>query len=91
MERSQIRLVLTLLLLSCNASYIRAQVSEENVGPRDALAPTPAEGPSLLRAANNHRVLRRGRKYSSKIENEREDDGQERGLARGSHPGGAVG
>lgn len=48
--------------------------------PRDALAPTPEQGESLLNAANNHRILRRGRKYGPKIENERQDDGQERGL-----------
>jgi len=48
--------------------------------PRDALAPKPELARSLLNAANNHRILRRGRKYGPKIENTREDDGQERGL-----------
>jgi Dyp-type peroxidase family len=48
--------------------------------PRDALAPTLAQGIGLLGAANNHRVLRRGRKYGPKIHNEREDDRTDRGL-----------
>ena len=48
--------------------------------PRDALAPTLAQGPGLLGAANNHRILRRGRKFGPTIENAREDDGQDRGL-----------
>ncbi|HET7692525.1 MAG TPA: hypothetical protein VFM44_05515 [Gemmatimonadota bacterium] len=39
MERALIRLVFATLLLSCNASYIRAQESREDIGPRDALAP----------------------------------------------------
>jgi len=38
MGRTLIRLVFA-LLLSCNASYIRAQESREDVGPREALAP----------------------------------------------------
>jgi deferrochelatase/peroxidase EfeB len=48
--------------------------------PRDALAPAPEEGPSLLAAANNHRILRRGRKYGPKIADARTDDGADRGL-----------
>lgn len=48
--------------------------------PRDALAPNAAEGPSLLAAANNHRILRRGRKYGPKIADPRTDDGADRGL-----------
>lgn len=48
--------------------------------PRDALAPTPADGKSLLAAANNHRILRRGRKFGPKIADDRTDDAQERGL-----------
>ncbi len=39
MERAPIRLVFAMLLLTCNASYIRAQKSGENVGPQEALAP----------------------------------------------------
>lgn len=39
MERTLIRLALATLLLTCNATYIRAQESAEDVGPRDALAP----------------------------------------------------
>jgi deferrochelatase/peroxidase EfeB len=34
----------------------------------------------LLVAANNPRILRRGRKYGTTIEDPRVDDGQERGL-----------
>jgi Dyp-type peroxidase family len=48
--------------------------------PRDALAPTLAQGPSLLGAANNHRILRRGRKFGPKMSDSRQDDGADRGL-----------
>ena len=62
--------------------------------PRDALTPIPIgrdgfpdpkkvtddERKTLLEAANNHRILRRGRKYGEKIADEREDDGEDRGL-----------
>lgn len=48
--------------------------------PRDTLAPSPDQGPTLLRSANNHRILRRGRKYGPKIADPRVDDGQNRGL-----------
>ncbi|WP_129790703.1 hypothetical protein [Sphingosinicella sp. CPCC 101087] len=48
--------------------------------PRDALAPTAKEAQSLLDAANNHRILRRGRKYGPKIADPYQDDGKERGL-----------
>ena len=48
--------------------------------PRDALAPTTKERETLLQAANNHRILRRGRKYGTRIADDRVPDGQERGL-----------
>jgi len=48
--------------------------------PRDALAPSEEEGANLLAAANNHRILRRGRKFGPTIKNLREDDGEDRGL-----------
>jgi Dyp-type peroxidase family len=48
--------------------------------PRDGLAPNEASAQTLLDAANNHRILRRGRKYGTTIEDPRVDDGQERGL-----------
>jgi Dyp-type peroxidase family len=48
--------------------------------PRDSLAPEPAMGPTLLAAANNHRILRRGRKYGPKLQDPTTDDGQARGL-----------
>ena len=48
--------------------------------PRDALAPTPATAQSLLDAANNHRILRRGRKFGPKIADPYHDDGENRGL-----------
>ena len=35
--------------------------------PRDALAPDKKSGPDLLEAANNHRILRRGRKFGEPI------------------------
>lgn len=50
--------------------------------PRDALAPKPtAESrQELLQAANNHRILRRGRKFGPKIADPLVDDGTDRGL-----------
>ncbi len=50
--------------------------------PRDALAPiaTPASRQELLQAANNHRILRRGRKFGPKIADAGIDDGADRGL-----------
>lgn len=48
--------------------------------PRDALAPNKDERQTLLDAANNHRILRRGRKYGPKIADPRRDDGADRGL-----------
>ena len=48
--------------------------------PRDALAPTPEMKPTLLKAANNHRILRRGRKYGPNLSDKRVDDGAARGL-----------
>lgn len=48
--------------------------------PRDALAPTESEREGLLEAANNHRILRRGRKYGSKIADKKTPDDEDRGL-----------
>ncbi|WP_448663370.1 Dyp-type peroxidase [Sphingomonas sp. CJ20] len=48
--------------------------------PRDGLAPKPADKQTLLDAANNHRILRRGRKYGPTIVDPLVDDGAERGL-----------
>ena len=50
--------------------------------PRDALAPFPkdADREAALKAANNHRIFRRGRKFGRKIADERIDDGEQRGL-----------
>ena len=48
--------------------------------PRDSLAPTKAMAQTLLDAANNHRILRRGRKYGPKIADPTVDDGVDRGL-----------
>ncbi|UZK64632.1 Dyp-type peroxidase [Sphingomonas sp. M1-B02] len=48
--------------------------------PRDGLAPTPSAKQTLLDAANNHRILRRGRKYGTTLADPLEDDGQDRGL-----------
>ena len=48
--------------------------------PRDSLAKDLASAETLLSAANNHRILRRGRKYGTTIENPEKDDGQQRGL-----------
>ncbi len=48
--------------------------------PRDGLAPTPDQKQTLLDAANNHRILRRGRKYGSTISVPPKEDGVDRGL-----------
>lgn len=48
--------------------------------PRDSLAPDPSMAETLLAAANNHRIMRRGRKYGNKIADPYVNDGQARGL-----------
>lgn len=48
--------------------------------PRDALASKPEDKSTLLDAANNHRILRRGRKYGPKLQDRTKDDGEDRGL-----------
>lgn len=48
--------------------------------PRDSLAPNEETKQNLLDAANNHRILRRARKYGPKLANTTIDDGEERGL-----------
>jgi deferrochelatase/peroxidase EfeB len=48
--------------------------------PRDGLAKNLASAPTLLDAANNHRILRRGRKYGSTLTDRNQDDDDERGL-----------
>jgi Dyp-type peroxidase family len=48
--------------------------------PRDALAKDEASAQTLLDAANNHRILRRGRKYGDDALSPEVDDGKERGL-----------
>jgi Dyp-type peroxidase family len=48
--------------------------------PRDGLAKDLAARKTLLDAANNHRILRRGRKYGKPLADGVADDGAERGL-----------
>jgi deferrochelatase/peroxidase EfeB len=48
--------------------------------PRDSLAPSVDQKQTLLDAANNHRILRRGRKYGSTISAPPKEDGVDRGL-----------
>ena len=48
--------------------------------PRDALTPADGDRLTLLQAANNHRILRRGRKFGPKLADPAQDDGAERGL-----------
>lgn len=48
--------------------------------PRDGLAPDADSAADLLAAANNHRILRRGRKFGPTLADPRTDDGAERGL-----------
>lgn len=48
--------------------------------PRDGLAPTAEDKPALLAAANDHRLLRRGRSYGPPVVDPYQDDGKERGL-----------
>ena len=48
--------------------------------PRDGLAPDENSGPTLLAAANNHRILRRGRKFGTKFDAARPEENPDRGL-----------
>jgi Dyp-type peroxidase family len=48
--------------------------------PRDGLAPEAGMALDLLAGANNHRILRRGRKFGPTIDDPRKDDGITRGL-----------
>lgn len=48
--------------------------------PRDSLAKDMASAQTLLDASNNHRILRRGRKYGSTIQQRDQDDNVGRGL-----------
>jgi deferrochelatase/peroxidase EfeB len=48
--------------------------------PRDSLAPSESERSTLLAATNNHRILRRGRKFGPPVTDPRKDDGHKRGL-----------
>lgn len=48
--------------------------------PRDGLAPKPGDRQTLLDAANNHRILRRGRKFGKTVADPLQDDGEDRGL-----------
>jgi Dyp-type peroxidase family len=47
--------------------------------PRDGLAPNPGDADAFLTASNNHRILRRGRKFGPPYA-ENEPPGTERGL-----------
>lgn len=61
--------------LGCPAgSHVR------RANPRDGLAPSPDQKQTLLDAANNHRILRRGRKYGATISVPPVEDGVDRGL-----------
>ena len=48
--------------------------------PRDSLAKDLASAKTLLDAANNHRILRRARKYGTTLTDRDKEDGKERGL-----------
>lgn len=48
--------------------------------PRDGLAPQASSKQTMLDAANNHRILRRGRKYGATISVPPKEDGVDRGL-----------
>lgn len=48
--------------------------------PRDGLSPDAAHKADLLGAANNHRMLRRGRKFGTTLADPAQDDGADRGL-----------
>lgn len=48
--------------------------------PRDGLAKDEASAQTLLDASNNHRILRRGRKFGGPVDDRYQDDQQERGL-----------
>jgi len=48
--------------------------------PRDGLAPAAGSKQTMLDSANNHRILRRGRKYGALISKPPKEDGVDRGL-----------
>jgi deferrochelatase/peroxidase EfeB len=48
--------------------------------PRDGLAKDMGSADTLLDAANNHRILRRGRKFGTSLARDQKDDGTDRGL-----------
>jgi len=61
--------------LGCPAgSHVR------RANPRDGLAPSPDQKQTMLDSANNHRILRRGRKYGATISIPPKEDGVDRGL-----------
>lgn len=51
--------------------------------PRDGLAPNAKQKQTLLDAANNHRILRRGRKYGPAMDPAHVASGQDDGVDRG--------
>ena len=53
---------------------------ERAAAGRDALSPDAENKSTLLQAANNHRILRRGRKFGTKLQDPLVDDGADRGL-----------
>jgi deferrochelatase/peroxidase EfeB len=61
--------------LGCPAgSHVR------RANPRDGLAPSPDQKQTMLDSANNHRILRRGRKYGATISVPPVEDHVDRGL-----------
>ena len=61
-------------------SHTRRGNPRDSLPSRDGSETRGKDASTLLVAANNHRILRRGRKYGPDIADPRVDDGQDRGL-----------
>ena len=67
-------------LLACLCAALPASAAEFVAKLASQDPPSTAKHRGLLKAANNHRILRRGRKFGPKIADERQDDDADRGL-----------
>ena len=61
-------------------AHTRRANPRDSLPSRDGATPDLSFTPDLLKSANAHRILRRGRKYGPDIADLRQDDGQDRGL-----------
>ena len=61
-------------------AHTRRANPRDSLPSRDGASPDLSLTGDLLKSANAHRILRRGRKYGPDIADVRQDDGQDRGL-----------